>query len=293
MGGALFIRQHGGVRTTDLGAIVVERSHRVIDGVGALLDDVRQLTSDRAPLRVGCIRQTVYGSMLRHLLEAAWTRDVVPRINVSSVVLMREMAAGAIDVAIIGLHPDSHDGPPPGWRQLWVVEREPFLVMLSHRHRCAARRVLDLSDLRDDAWLLPPGESDGTDTSVHAAFAAAGFTPRAPWGPQDIEEFSPYVAAGQAVCFALPIELAPDGHGITARPVRGDPVTGAWAVCWNPEAVADAEAELMARAAHAGYRDLLIPARRLSWWESHPEHRPVLNPRFAAMPDAAGRSTPS
>lgn len=284
-GGTLFARSSSGVQPTAVGELVIERARELVRGLEGLLVDIHRHCADVAVLRVATNTPRYFSTLLLELSRVGLSRDVVPRVNVSSEVITGDLLRGEVDVAVVGVHRGHDDECPPGLRQIDVVEAEPFLVAMSQHHPHAGLPEVSLASLGDDEWLLPPGKPDGTHTALMEAFRDAGISPETPLGRQELSEFWPYVAAGRAVAIATPVSSP--GPGVVLKPLAGRPIVGARVLRWNPQRVNEDEAQSCARAAIVTYlTQLTETAIPQLWWDSVPEHQPVLN--AALLPVSTG-----
>lgn len=273
---SLFVRRHQGVEPTALGRLILDHARSILDDLERMDRAIARARIADGPLRLAANYSTQFSNILAFLVDAGHQREVVPRVDISTTRLTRELANGSLDMGIVGVHPGFDDQPPDGIEQLDVVETEPFLLALSARHALADQKEVDVADLASDAWLLPPGEPDGTDLALRAVFGAAGIDPATPYGRQDINEFWPYVAAGKIVAVTLPTIMPPSGSGVVVRAMRGMPLFGRQVIRWHPDRATRDEARLMARAALVAFhRQLELTAHHQDWWHDTPGHRPV------------------
>lgn len=275
LGGALFARSREGVRPTPVGDLVIDRAREIVDGLDGLLREARRQTSEAGPLRVGCNTSRYFSAFLLELDQLGFTRDVRPCVDTSSAVITEYLLCGEVDVAFAGVHVGFDDVCPAGLRQAVVVRHEPFFVALAASHPLAGAGEVNLSELGEDEWLLPPGKPDGTYAALMEAFRAAAIAPASPLGRQSLPDFWPYIAAGRAVALAMPSDVPPEG--VVLRPLARHPVVGTRVVRWNPARVTEGEAEVCVRAAQSTFlRELEETAMLQPWWERFPQHRPTV-----------------
>lgn len=276
LGSPLFVRRPHGAEATALGKLILDHARTILEDLERMDCAIVQARIADGPLRLAANYSTQFSNILAFLVDAGHQREVVPRVDISTARLTRELAVGSLDMGIVGVHPGFDHRPPAGISQLDVVETEPFLLVLSARHPLAGQKEIDVADLAADAWLLPPGEPDGTDRALRSVFAAAGIQPSTPYGRQDINEFWPYVAAGKVVAVTLPTIMPPPGSGVVVRAMRGMPLFGRQVVRWHPGRAAEQEARLIARAALVAFhRQLELTAHQQEWWRDSPRHRPI------------------
>lgn len=277
LGGPMLIRSARGVELTALGRIVASHARSVLATVDALDGDLNHLTALGSPLRLAANYTEQFSGLLEQLVERGLQREFSPVVNVSTSRLTRGLIEGWVDMGLVGVHPGFDDEPPAPIQQLTIVDEEPFFVVLSARHPAASHHEVDLSDLGADAWLLPPGEPDGTDAAMRAAFAAAGINPSTPYGHVDVEQFWPYVENGRVVAVTLPTRMPPRHLDIVVRPLVGKAISGRQVVRWHPRRSDRDEALRVAQAAAVAFeQQLKDTAMKRSWWDECPTHRPSI-----------------
>lgn len=242
LGAVLFDRCRSGAVPTAAGTTLVEGWRSISAGLEELFTRVRA-ESGADVLRFGCNYSSVAVDMLP-ALEQAWPgRTVIPHVDASSTRQHELLLSGQVAATLVSVHPQ-YDAPvPPGFREEVVIPREGTVVALASDHRLADRAEVDLADLGEEAWLLPPGEPDGTLTALQRAFAAAGIKPRTPLGSVDLIDFWPYVAAGRAVSVCLDHARNPDT--VVFRPLAGTPIATRRVLRWNPKLLSDGAADTL------------------------------------------------
>lgn len=166
-----------------------------------------------------------YVSILSHrhlprLLRA--TAEELPGLRVhlhqdSTATLAEMLRAGTLDLAFVR-------DPSPLSDDLAVrdfaVER--IVAALPHEHRLAGADAIALTDLRDEDFVLPSGDTlPSLAHQVQLACRDAGFTPRCRAGADDLTGLLGYVAAGLCVSL-LPEDLRDfPVPGIAFVPLRG------------------------------------------------------------------------
>lgn len=275
MGGALFTRSTGGVRPTVAGQAVLARARTLVSDVDELVRGTRDSFDRTQVLRVAANTAPLLAHLLAGLraVRPSPDRHLVPVVDVSTTVLTRQLVDGTADIGFCGVHEGYDSGCPSSLAQRTLVAHEPFFIVMSTSHPLAGQDEVELTDLAQDTWLLPPGEPDGTAACMDDVLAAAGISPRSPLGRQSLRDYWPYVAAGEAVAFVE--ASAPTADGCVSKPIAGQPLAGRWVLRWNPRRVDEAEVDEVAVAALRAYRRLLAEtAARQPWWAATPEHRP-------------------
>lgn len=260
LGVELFHRGCQGVRPTSAGEVMIRGARELSDRLTGLVDEVRQVSRDHSQLRFACNHTSVVSAMLAELEALLPSRQVLPHVDPSSAVLERLLRAGELDVTLPTVQPEYDDPAGPGLREEVIVEHEALAVALSADHRLAGRASVDLADLGEDAWLLPPGEPDGTLVALKRAFSDAGIAPKTPFGRVNVVDYWPYVAAGKAVSLCLAIARNPPD--VVLRPITGGPMTTRRVLRWSPDAVTEDEAHAIADTARRHFRERELEAAR-------------------------------
>lgn len=283
--GPLFERFDDALHVTALGHQIALLARAILADYDLMRHELEGwATTTEEPLRLGAHTPLLLGAWVADLARLLPSRSVRPATETSSTALTRMLLEGELDVATVCVHPGHDDEAPPGVLEQVYVEREPQLFLVSVDHPLATKPQLGFADLRSEAWLLPPGEPDGTHFALQDCFARAGFSPPAPLGRVDTCAYGDYVAGGLAVGITLPTEPPPPGT--IAVPVRGDVLSGRLALRWRPDSLSPEDAEIVTRAAATAYaRQLLRAGGRQRWWTRSPEHRPVMAAGFRELLD--------
>jgi len=251
LGVALFHRDAHGVRPTAAGDILIRGTCELSDRLHELVQEAQRVGADHHVLRFACTNATVVSAMLADLETALPGRRVLPHVDMSSAVLERMLRSGELDVTLPSVHPEYDDPVGEGLVEETIIEREAYAVALSADHPMAGRSTVDLADLGEDAWLLTPGEPDGTLVALQRAFRAAGISPRTPFGAVNVMDFWPYVATGRAVSLCLAIARNPPD--VVLRPLAGTPIVTRRVLRWNPRTVGGDEASAIAAVARTQF----------------------------------------
>lgn len=242
LGVVLFERRRSGATPTPAGKTLVEGWRAISVSLDELFARVRAQAQGQV-VKVGCNYSSVIGEMLP-CLEQAWpAMTVIPHVDASSARLHDMLINGQLAATLVSVHP-LYDAPVRrGFREEIVIPREGTAIALSRDHRLAKEPEVDLADLGDEAWLLPPGGPDGTLTALERAFAAACIQPRTPFGSVDLLDFWPYVAAGRAVSICM--DHARNPENVVLRPLAGNPLGTRRVLRWNPDLLTDADASAL------------------------------------------------
>jgi DNA-binding transcriptional LysR family regulator len=126
--------------------------------------------------------------------------------------LLDALSAGTLDAALIGI--GRYDRPPSDVKSL-LVAREPLVVAVHPRHRCAARGAIPLRELRDDP-IVTLTRASKLRTTLEMACHGVGFVPR---------------IAAETTDLADVVELTGEQLGVAVLPRSGWVPSPAWSSC--------------------------------------------------------------
>ncbi|WP_226898846.1 LysR family transcriptional regulator [Nonomuraea phyllanthi] len=252
LGGALFERGPAGATPTPLGAWLLARSRSLLPAFEELERDTlrRAEAAGHARIRVGCAptRLAIYvAKSLRTLLPDA---DISLRTEQSLDPLPGLLAAERIELATLDDYP-GHELSPPQGAVYGVIATEPLFVGLAHDHPLAGRDEVELADLADADWALPPMVEAGPREHFWAACAARGFEPRMSYGV-NLDVALDLIAEDR--CVGLFQATAPARGRVTLRPLSGTPLRFRHLVGWS------------ARGPLAGHAADLVQAVTKTYW---------------------------
>ncbi|MFI9103379.1 LysR family transcriptional regulator [Streptomyces fildesensis] len=176
-GGPLFERLPRGVRLNPAGHALHRHAVDVLDRLARAEREVAAIHAGHGgTLRVGAFA-TANISLLPAALRAF--QRARPDIEVIAVegrsnALVQALADGALDLAVVSDYPSGL--PTAEGVTTTRLLRDELFVVLPREHPLAAAATVDLSDLRDEAWLQDPPA--GIPTLLDDVCARAGFTPR-------------------------------------------------------------------------------------------------------------------
>jgi molybdate transport repressor ModE-like protein len=251
-GTALVDRSPRGVVLTGAGEALAARATQVLDVLAAARADLDRLAGSIA----GEVRIASVASAAATVVSAAvgTLRDTGPGIDVSVVAAEPErgiglLLTGDVDVAVV----DEYDYVPLALPEAAVVRElgvEPLVVV---RPAGPSRRRVDLVDLADADWVMPP-EDAACGRAVRAACRTVGFEPRVRWETDDMLLLVRAVAQGHGVA-VLPRRSVADGAAaVDVRPLRDPALTR--------RLVAVARASVAARPVVDAVLDALVKASR-------------------------------
>ncbi|WP_431040954.1 LysR family transcriptional regulator [Streptomyces sp. P1-3] len=275
LGGVLFDRRKAGATPTPFGDLVLERARAILPGVDALLADTARATRCRtAPdrVRLGSVGAPLLGRLVMAIRAALPDAEVTSRCQYSPAPLLDDLAAGRLEAAVLGDHPDQQL-PPRDGVVLTPLVTEPVFALLPAAHPLAAQEEVGLEQLADEDWAVPRPDRDRTCEYWSSAFALADRRPHAPYeaeGRQLIE----LVRAGLAVslCQATFVEVP----GVTVRPLRGNPLWYRHLLAWHRDGPLAAHGDEILRGVGAGYLATCAESPAYAdWRRRNPDAAPV------------------
>jgi DNA-binding transcriptional LysR family regulator len=169
-------RQRHRVRPTPAGELLAARARRSLEAIRGFTDDLAALQG----LLTGTLRVAAMQSLAVTLLPSTLTLFArrYPGVQIEARVapaneIVGDVRDGRTDVGLVA-------GPTPPLPRVVKAEslyREPFVAVVRATDPFARRPHLRLTDLKDTPMVLVPPSSP-TGAIIHAAFAAAGVTPR-------------------------------------------------------------------------------------------------------------------
>ncbi|MYS86693.1 LysR family transcriptional regulator [Embleya scabrispora] len=212
-GGPLFERLPRGVRLNPAGRTLHRHALEVLDRLSRARRELAVLQAGQGGLLHMGAFSTANISLVPTALRAL--QDARPDVEVVAVegrtgTLMERLGDGALDLAVVSDYPSglpSADGVTTS-----VLCQDDLCVALPSGHRLAGSGTLDLSELREEAWLQDA--YGDRPTMLADACARAGFTPRKVIRIAEWTGKFGYVAAGLGVAlvpslaaWAVPDEL--------------------------------------------------------------------------------------
>ncbi|MBX9245348.1 LysR family transcriptional regulator [Actinotalea ferrariae] len=235
LGAQVFTRDRHGARATPLGELLLRHARVVLPAMDVLVDDTRRLvhhdTGTCHAVRVGTAGTAIAGLFVNRVHAALDDTAVTPMTSWSVEATAARLAAGTLDVALVGTCGGS---PPPGDANLvWTeVRTDPVFVVVHDEHPFARRGSVPLEDLAEEVWLAAPGDGCFERCFVSAC-ARAGFTPRG-LGEQERAAAFDQVRGGHAVALVQPLQL--DAPGVTALAIDGTPLRWTQLLGWREDA---------------------------------------------------------
>ncbi|MGY0236324.1 LysR family transcriptional regulator [Longispora urticae] len=265
LGGPLFTRDTHGAVPTALGELVLSRARAVLPA----LDDLR-IVSALSPadslttLRLGSVNARFTAGLVARLRDEFPDAACTTRTESSSTPLLDLVAAGRLELAVVGDSPGYGIGARPGVTLL-AVHTEPLFALLPGRHPLAARPVVDLADLAACEWTLPEHDDDRIREYFSEVLDRAGVEPRVAHQVEGNLVFDLIRALGivslcQATC--VPPE------GVVSRPLAGDPLWYRHLLALNPLGPLAAHTDRLTELARAAYEDSADRSATYTAWRA-------------------------
>jgi DNA-binding transcriptional LysR family regulator len=212
----LFERDTRGVALTEAAVQLLPKAQRIL----ALLDEARGVLAQHQAqpvLRLGLTTAVEQGAFraFADALQAALPELRVQASFQSSPRLVAALRTQRLDAALIALPTKTFELQP------LPLNRQPMLVALPARHALARRRLLSLSDLRDQTVFgFERARQPAFFDHCHAVFQRHGFAPRFEREPLDHHVLLADIAAGRGMAL-LPASFAALGlAGVAYRKLR-------------------------------------------------------------------------
>jgi DNA-binding transcriptional LysR family regulator len=174
LGVRLLDRSRRGVEPTHYGRAIIKRGVAVFDEIRQGVKDIEFLTDPTAgELRIGCTEAAAAGPALAVIDELAGrhSRIVFNVVTAGVTALYRQLAERNIELMIGGVA-----GTVP---EEFAAERlfdDSLVVAAGVQNPWTRRRRIELAELANEPWALPPEDSDPGALTI-AAFRASGLEP--------------------------------------------------------------------------------------------------------------------
>lgn len=180
VGARLFDRSAKGVVTTPYGAALLGRARAAFDELHQGIRDIEFIGDKQAgELRIGCPESITAGFLLPILqrLTALYPRV---RYQVRQVqqptVEYPELHDREVDLVLARWGDNPHKADVGAELDVEILLNDPFFLVVSDKSKWARRRKLDLADLVDGPFVIPPVDAWGGALVVEA-FKERGLTP--------------------------------------------------------------------------------------------------------------------
>ena len=194
LGVRLFERVPEGLVTTPNGAFVVEAARDLVARYRQLTTEIEaRLDPDRGVVRLAFL-DSMATSLVPRILRGFHQEAPGVRVELSQEpahAMRRDLAAGAVDLAITSVRPEGEFG--------WVaLQHERLVVIVPPTHRLRPRRRVELRELAGDELVTTP-QGFGFRSLVDGLLADAGVTLPVSFESVDLATIEGLVAAGLGV----------------------------------------------------------------------------------------------
>lgn len=277
VGGELFVRGPHGAHPTALGQFIIARAKALLADMDALSGAVRRRqrgTDARLSLRVGTTPLFMVEGFLKRLADDGGYEKVSSQFEPSSQTVLRLLATEHIDVALC-TSPDGMTAEDTAGLTLRAVAREPLVVAVAARHPLASRDAIDLADLADCDWVMPPPPDNPIRQRMLSVCGAAGYTPRIRHVTSDSVAGRMLVVQG-AVTFGA--GASKSRGDVVVRPLAGNPLVVELLFATRAGDLPEEIVEDLYRTAAYAYVDTIDRNPYLRrWWTEHPESHSELD----------------
>ncbi|SDI97182.1 DNA-binding transcriptional regulator, LysR family [Actinokineospora alba] len=269
VGGLLFARSGTGVVPTDLGSYALSAARLVLTDVDEMMAGLKQriqAVTVAGMIRVGGPPGLIVPLFATAIAERLGNVETAMYIESTPVELARKVLDGKVDFAILEENPGFRT-PLPAQLHSQVMISAPMFVAVSDTHRLAGVGDIDLRELADENWVLPPVGEVPEQLALLRACAGSGFTPKIKHQVSDSATTRALVQAG-AVTLAKPVVR--EGPGLVIRNIAGTPLRQEIVLIWHEETTVAATAE-QARIALLEAYSKLVGTNPLfaAWWAEH------------------------
>ncbi len=269
IGGLLFARTGTGVVPTDLGGYVLSAARVLLAEVDELMAGIRrrtQATTVAGQIRVGGPPGLIVPLFATAIADRLGGAEASIDIDIHPAEMVRKVADHKVDFAVLEENPGFRT-PLPGELFSRVMLSAPLFVALAENHPLAHSGEIDLAQLADESWVMPPVAEGSEQLAFVRACAASGFSPKIKHQMSDSTTTRALVQGG-SVTLAKPV--AREGHGLVIRNLVGTPLRQEIVLVWHGEstlagAVEQAPASLLAAYAQLVDTNPLFAA----WWSAH------------------------
>jgi DNA-binding transcriptional LysR family regulator len=217
VGARLLDRSRRHVALTAAGAAFLVHARRAVAEAEVAAEDARRAArGEIGRLAVGFVGSAMAGP-LPAILRAFRAASPDVELSLTQLTTSRQLEAlraGSCDVGC--LHPPVGEG-----LMVQPLLVEPLVAAVPAEHPLAAAGEVDLADLAQEPFIVPPREEGAAfHDEVVAACARAGFHPRTAQGATEMATIIGLVAAGAGVALVPAVFGQMHREGVVCRPLR-------------------------------------------------------------------------
>lgn len=288
LGGPLFVRHRGGASPTALGELVIAKARDLLPQLDSVQQEVLShlgFSDGRLSLRYVANPGPLMVRLLDPLRELFPGADAKLRTEAHVATVVDLVADRQQDLGALV----EYEGKPRTPRrevEEGVVAVEPAFVLLPEVHPKARRPMLELAELAEEEWVLPPSHGSGLHDAFTAACTGAGFTPV-------VQHEAEAAAARELIVAGAAIGLGQatfrSTPGIVPRPLRGTPLRLRHSVVWHRESALAAHGPAVLDRAERAYADAIGNNPQYPAWLSDHDGRSLTHRGrgASATPNAA------
>jgi DNA-binding transcriptional LysR family regulator len=152
VGAELFLRARQRLQLTEAGRLLMSRADKVLNEVSEIITEIRRLNeAKRARLVIGAVQSTL-AHVLPRAVDQLKKEFPALRIEIRSSDIIPRVITGVLDVGLV----TSPSSDPR--LEIEPIAVDPFVAVVSSRHRLAAQRAVTLHELfRDPLVTFLPG----------------------------------------------------------------------------------------------------------------------------------------
>ncbi|MDQ3403648.1 MAG: LysR family transcriptional regulator [Actinomycetota bacterium] len=269
IGGLLFARTGTGVVPTDLGSYVLTAARMLLTDVEDMMTGIKQrtqATTVTGVVRIGGPPGLIIPLFATAIADRLGGAEASIDIETQPAELVRKVADRKLDFAVLEDNPGFRTQLPPSLHSR-VMLRAPLFVALSASHPLAGNHEIELRDLAQDNWVMPP-IAEGTEQLAFArACATKGFAPKIKHQMSDSTTTRALVQGG-AVTLAKPV--AQEGGGLVIRALVGTPLRQEIVLVWHEDSTLAGAAEQAPESLLSAYGQLVgTNPLFAAWWAAH------------------------
>lgn len=197
-GTPLFTRTNRGVRLTEAGALLARHAGAVLDRLAVAERELAARSG--GPARR--VRLGAFSTAMAALVPRAINRlsELAPELSVTlregtTPVQLRRVAAGTLDVAVVGADLDRVAREHPEVAAEWLLD-DPLLLAVGQAHPLALAPSITPDELEHEAWVI--GSADSSE-GLLGAWVTADWAPRVAFTARDWTAKLGLVAQGLGV----------------------------------------------------------------------------------------------
>ncbi|HVY57994.1 MAG TPA: LysR family transcriptional regulator [Xanthobacteraceae bacterium] len=262
LGVRLFERSRQGARLTREGAAILAPVQRFMEHAYRLqltVNDARQGRSD--VITMGAINSSLF-DVMPGLMRIAKQRYPDLSLSMSEMKSSEALSAvqnGEIDIAFARV--DDHVSS----LEVRPIVHDHLVLVLPADHRLTALNQVNLADLADEIFVLPPRRSSPSYfDQITSACRAAGFSPQVHFEISSVVSQIAYVGCGVAVGMVPSRSMRFGGSDVVFRRLVETIKVVSIAAAWNPQRRKDLIPEIIAIAENIGADRSALPVRSVA-----------------------------